>query len=79
MSAFWVAGRKEFVSDSAGTIRPVLARLTAWVRELRRPPTAEELEAKKEADEILDERDTYRVLARGGPDFSTDSGRERRD
>lgn len=57
----------------------VLARLTAWVRELRRPPSAEELEAKKEADEILDDMDTYRILARGGPDFSSDSGRERRN
>ncbi|MDP9491168.1 MAG: hypothetical protein M3P42_03060 [Actinomycetota bacterium] len=56
----------------------MLARLTAWFRELRRPPTAEELAAKKEADEILDDRDTYRTLARGGPDFSSDSGRERR-
>lgn len=62
-----------------GTIESVLARLTAWFRELRRPPTAEELEAKKEADEILDDRDTYRVLARGGPDFSSDTGRERRE
>jgi hypothetical protein len=57
----------------------VLARLTSWLREIRRPPTAEELEAKREADEILDDMDTYRVLARGGPDFSSDTGRERRD
>jgi hypothetical protein len=57
----------------------VLARLTAWFRELRRPPTADQLAARKEAAEILDDRDTYRTLARSGPDFSSDTGRERRN
>jgi hypothetical protein len=56
----------------------VLARLSAWIRRLRRPPTADQLEARKEAEQLLDDRDTYRALALGGPDFSSESGRERR-
>lgn len=54
-------------------------RVRAWIRELRRPPTAEELAAREEAEEILEERDTIRTLARAGPDqFTSDTGREPR-
>jgi hypothetical protein len=57
----------------------MLRRLRDWVRELRRPPTAEELAAREEADELLEERDTIRTLARSGPDqFTSDIGREPR-
>jgi hypothetical protein len=49
------------------------------MRELRRPPTAEELAAREEADELLEERDTIRTLTRTGPDqFTSDTGREHR-
>lgn len=54
----------------------MLERLRSWLREIRRPPTMEELAAREEAREILDERDTIRVLDRYGPEgFSTDTGR----
>jgi hypothetical protein len=56
----------------------MLRRLREWIRELRRPPTAEELAAREEAEELLEERDTIRTLARTGPDLFT-SGRERRN
>jgi hypothetical protein len=49
-------------------------RLRSWLREIRRPPTMEELAAKEEAREILDEKDTTRVLDRFGPEgFSSDT------
>jgi hypothetical protein len=58
----------------------MLRRLREWIRELRRPPTAEELAAREEAEELLEERDTIRALARTGPDqFTSDTGRERRN
>jgi hypothetical protein len=54
-------------------------RLRAWIRELRRPPTAEELAAQEEAEELLEERDTIRTLTGAGPDqFTSDTGREPR-
>ena len=57
----------------------MLGHLRDWIRELRRPPTAEELAAREEAEEILEERDTVRVLTRTGPDhFTSDIGRDRR-
>jgi hypothetical protein len=56
----------------------MLRRLREWIRELRRPPTAEELAAREEADELLEERDTIRVLTKTGPDTS-DTGREPRN
>jgi hypothetical protein len=57
----------------------VLNRLRRWIRELRRPPTREELAARAEAEEILDERDTVRALGSYGPEgFTTDTGREPR-
>ena len=43
----------------------MLARLTAWLRNLRRPPTAEELEARKEAERLFEVRDTTRARTRG--------------
>jgi hypothetical protein len=57
----------------------MLGRLRDWIRELRRPPTAEELAAREEAEEIFEERDTIRVLTRTGPDqFTSDTGRDPR-
>lgn len=57
----------------------MLGRLREWIRQLRRPPTAEELVAREEAEEILEERDTVRVLSRTGPDhFTSDTGRDPR-
>jgi hypothetical protein len=55
----------------------VLRRLRDWIRGLRRPPTAEELAAKHEADELLDDRDTIRIAARTSDQF-IDTGREDR-
>ncbi len=53
-------------------------RLRDWIRELRRPPTMEELQAREEAEELLDERDTIRALSHSGPEeFTSDTGRER--
>jgi hypothetical protein len=52
----------------------MLKRLRSWLRERRRPPTMEELAAREEAREILDEKDTARVLGHSGPEgFSTDT------
>jgi hypothetical protein len=60
-------------------VTDVLKRLRARVREARRPPTREELEAREEGRKILEERDTVRVLDRVGPEgFTTDTGRDRR-
>ena len=57
----------------------MLRKLRDWIRELRRPPTAEEIAAREEAEEILEERDTIRVLTRTGPDqFTSDTGRDPR-
>jgi hypothetical protein len=57
----------------------MLGRLRDWIRKLRRPPTAEELAAREEAEEIFEERDTIRVLTRTGPDqFTSDTGRDPR-
>jgi hypothetical protein len=57
----------------------VLTRLVEWVRSIRRPPTADQLEVRKEAQEVLDEKDTIRALDRFGPEgFTTDTGREKR-
>jgi hypothetical protein len=48
-----------------------------WFRSIRRPPTADQLEAREEAEEILDQKDTIRVLDRFGPEgFTTDIGRD---
>jgi hypothetical protein len=53
-------------------------RLVEWLRSIRKPPTAEELEARKEAQEILDEKHTTRVLGHSGPEGSTtDIGRDK--
>ena len=57
----------------------MLKRFRSWLREIRRPPTMEELAAREEAREILEERDTVRVLDRYGPEgFTTDTGPEPR-
>jgi hypothetical protein len=57
----------------------MLARVRAWIREARRPPTREELAARDEAKEILDRKETVRVLDRFGPEgITTDTGREPR-
>jgi hypothetical protein len=57
----------------------MLRRLRDWLRELRRPPTAEELAAREEAELLLEERDTIRTLSSHGPDqFTSDTGREPR-
>ena len=56
----------------------VLTRLVEWFRSIRRPPTADQLEAREEAEEILDQKDTIRVLDRFGPEgFTTDIGRDK--
>jgi hypothetical protein len=53
----------------------VLTRLVEWFRSIRRPPTADQLEAREEAQEILDQKDTIRILDRFGPEgFTTDIG-----
>jgi hypothetical protein len=43
----------------------MLARLTEWLRKLRRPPTADELEARKESERIFETRDTVRTRVWG--------------
>ena len=56
----------------------MLTRLVEWFRSIRQPPTADELEARKEAQEILDQKDTIRALDRFGPEgFTTDIRRDR--
>lgn len=56
----------------------MLTRLVGWLRLIRQPPTAEELAAREEAQEILDRKDTIRALDRFGPEGSTtDIGRDK--
>jgi hypothetical protein len=53
----------------------MLRRLKEWIREARRPPTMEEVEARKDAQRLLEEKETVRVLDRYGPEgFTTDRG-----
>jgi hypothetical protein len=52
----------------------MFARLAAWLRHRRAAPpedldTPEELEAREEGRRLLEDKDTYRALGRGGPDI----------
>jgi hypothetical protein len=49
----------------------MLKRLRSWLWANRRPPTMEELAARKDARKILDERDTSRVREHFGPEGSS--------
>lgn len=56
----------------------MLTRVVEWLRSIRQPPTVEELAAREEAQEILDQKDTIRALDRFGPEgFTTESGRDK--
>jgi hypothetical protein len=60
----------------------MFARLTAWLRRRRvtTPPedldTADELEAREEARQLLEDKDTYRTLGRAGPDMTSGTRRD---
>ena len=59
----------------------VFRRLAAWLRRKGKGPpedldTREELEAREEGRRLLEEKDTYRALSRGGPDTTRGPGGE---
>jgi hypothetical protein len=59
----------------------VLGRLTTWLRRGRDAPpedldTREELEAREEAQRLLEDKDTYRALGRTGPDMTSGARRD---
>jgi hypothetical protein len=60
----------------------MLARLTAWIRRRRAPAppedldTTEELEAREEARQLLEDKNTYRALGRAGPDLTSGTRRD---
>jgi hypothetical protein len=59
----------------------MFARLTAWLRRRRVATpedldTPEELEAREEGRRLAEDRDTYRTLARGGPDITFGTRRD---
>ena len=59
----------------------MFARVTAWLRRRRVAPpedlhTPEELEAREEGRRLLEDKDTYRALDRGGPPMTSGTRRD---
>jgi len=57
----------------------VFRRLAAWLRRKHEGPpgdldTREEPEAREQGRRLLEEKDTYRALGRGGPDINRGPG-----